>query len=558
MRHFVAFLCLFRAAGDTSVEFGGITLRVTTEEPPRVAVRDAVSLICRVKPARAARMRIDDDLKPFVGVHEFGGSRWHQTPVIAVNQLFRLVESLPPQCSGEFLSSGQWDKLRLQWGTQWASPASSDEPPPPPPPPLHMLAGGRCIDPETRLDEVCDLCFEWATGRISTVAPWSGLPSHATPATVCGASTDDEVVVHSVRGLVVSPGFLAIATPEVYLEGISLLKLGITSVVEALPGAIDVENWHAERAAAGAETNFGTAASAAALDLAALTPATGAGVNLSTAMEKLRRSLDAGATGIALDLSRAVPLSHSVTLRAFQIAAAAKAVLFIRGRSGTKFATPTTRLAAMQEIAADTLASWARVYCVDPSCIPSLQQEIEGDGRTQAENGSTRVVDAVEVDVKLGMMNATEVLAENVVVEPDAGDMDATWLEAEVAAEKQVPQQPAEAAGVAQILSALRAVGLDVLVEDDSSRGWARLHAIVKKAERDRLAASNGARDVPVAVLRAELLAAVEAVTLRPAQSLGLTAKVFVHYVLVHIDSTCVANHLWTFRVVWRAAQMRI
>ena len=164
----------------------------------------------------------------------------------------------------------------------------------------------------------------------------------------------------------------------------------------------------------------------------------------------------------------------------------------------------------------------------------------------------------MEVDVKLGMINATEVLAENVVVEPDAGDMDATWLEAEVAAEKQVPQQPAEAAGVAQILSALRAVGLDVLVEDDSSRGWARLHAIVKKAERDRLAASNGARDVPVAVLRAELLAAVEAVTLRPAQSLGLTAKVFVHYVLVHIDSTCVANHLWAFRVVWRAAQMRI
>ena len=90
-----------------------MALRVTEERPPRLAVRDAVSVICRVEAHRAARMRIVPALKPFVGNHEFEGSRWHQTPVIAVDLLYRLVETLPAECTEHFFASGQWEQLRL-------------------------------------------------------------------------------------------------------------------------------------------------------------------------------------------------------------------------------------------------------------------------------------------------------------------------------------------------------------------------------------------------------------------------------------------------------------
>jgi hypothetical protein len=256
------------AGGDTSLlRIGGYELRATQEEPPRLAVRDAVSLMCRVEPSRAARMRIDGQLKEVVTVHEFSDSRWHRSPVIAVNLLYRLLESLPPECTDEFVSSRHWDELRFQWGKEWASPASSHEPPPPPPPPLHMLAGGRCVDPSTELDEVCDVCFEWASGTITAVAPWSALPAHATPATICGggAASDEDVVVHRVRGLVVAPGFVAVEEPwseegaAADGSGAAAVGLGVTSTVAALPGAADVREWTRERVALGSETNFGVA-----------------------------------------------------------------------------------------------------------------------------------------------------------------------------------------------------------------------------------------------------------------------------------------------------------
>ena len=43
---------------DYTIQFEGLELRVTEHLPPRLAVRDAVSLICRVESHRAARMRI--------------------------------------------------------------------------------------------------------------------------------------------------------------------------------------------------------------------------------------------------------------------------------------------------------------------------------------------------------------------------------------------------------------------------------------------------------------------------------------------------------------------
>eukprot|EP01051_Picozoa_sp_SAG22_P019328 SAG22_NODE_3535_length_1656_cov_1.400771_1_plen_139_part_10 len=56
------------------VEFEGHNLRLTNHEPPRVAVRDMVALICRVSPGRAARMKVGGDLKDRIVQHEFDGA----------------------------------------------------------------------------------------------------------------------------------------------------------------------------------------------------------------------------------------------------------------------------------------------------------------------------------------------------------------------------------------------------------------------------------------------------------------------------------------------------
>ena len=46
------------ALADQQLEFDGQPLRVTGHEPPRVAIRDVVALICRVPAGRAARMKV--------------------------------------------------------------------------------------------------------------------------------------------------------------------------------------------------------------------------------------------------------------------------------------------------------------------------------------------------------------------------------------------------------------------------------------------------------------------------------------------------------------------
>ena len=403
--------------GDYTVQFEGAELRVTEERPPRLAVRDAVSLICRVEAHRAARMRIAKELKPFVGSHEFGGSKWHQSPVIAVNELYRLIETLPAECTDKFFSTGQWNEMRFLWGDEWASPASSNEPPPPPPPPYTMIGGGRCLDPETRFDEVCDLCFETATGRITAIAPWSRMPAAATPATTCGVP-EDMISVVPVRGLAVSPGFITVGS----LGGISFahgrdaVMAGVTALVEAIPGATNVSDWYAHPSRTGdAHGEGGTHPHHFGVAVAATDRAGGS--NSADAIEqRLRRGLAEGALAIALDASATGPaplssataaaagggvpgdaahgllaqagaldielLSRAAVARCYSVAGSTGASVLARGRRSGDLSSEEQRLASAQEIVANVAGSGVVTLCLDTGCYPparNLSALIEAD-----------------------------------------------------------------------------------------------------------------------------------------------------------------------------------
>eukprot|EP01050_Picozoa_sp_SAG11_P009986 SAG11_NODE_979_length_6319_cov_2.950322_4_plen_173_part_00 len=170
---------------------------------------------------RAARMKVAPQLQGLVRNHEFDGAgKWHKTPVRpafdqsvgrlisclllcvvhscviprvddADNRVARPVPAarcaasaftrshqtspsvLPmgnawltfpihthavqqAQCTAPMHQSGTWERLRLALGTRWASPVSR-EALTAPKPVLTLLTGGRCFDPETALDEICDV-----------------------------------------------------------------------------------------------------------------------------------------------------------------------------------------------------------------------------------------------------------------------------------------------------------------------------------------------------------------------------------------------------------------
>ena len=402
--------CTAGSVNDYTIQFEGVELRVTEHLPPRLAVRDAVSLICRVESHRAARMRISPELRPYVSSHEFGGSKWHQSPVIAVNQLHRLVETLPSECTLPFFTSGQWSELRFLWGDEWASPASSNEPPPPPPPPYTMLGGGRCLDPESGFDEVCDLCFESSSGRVAAITPWSRMPAYATPASTCGVP-EEMIAVVPVRGLVVSPGFISVSSlgGVSFARGRDAVMAGVTSVVDAIPGATDVNDWYDSRypnSTEGATSEWVNHPHHYGVAVAAADRSGAAGANEPNAVEgRLRRGLAEGALAIALDISATRPalasgdlgaatfgaaadgmdeelLSRLAVARSYDVALSTGVSIIARGRrpawssagllSG-RAAVEEQRLSSAQEIVANVAATGAFTLCLDTGCFPPAQ-----------------------------------------------------------------------------------------------------------------------------------------------------------------------------------------
>eukprot|EP01051_Picozoa_sp_SAG22_P025444 SAG22_NODE_7541_length_730_cov_0.811410_1_plen_169_part_01 len=131
------------------------------------------------------------------------------------------------QCTGPFHGRGEWERLRSLLGVRWASPESREALLRPRKPPTTLLSGGRCVDPESGLDEICDVCISAATGKIVTVSRWSdpgAIPSlpagwspewspsadvaGGQPKPPCGAASWEEMQVVVTRGYVVAPGLV--------------------------------------------------------------------------------------------------------------------------------------------------------------------------------------------------------------------------------------------------------------------------------------------------------------------------------------------------------------
>ncbi len=106
-----------------------------------------------------------------------------------------------------------------------------------------LIRGGRVIDPETRLDQVCDVAV--AGGRIAAVGRDLGQAARTIDA----------------AGLVVAPGFIDMHAHGQSLPADRMQAFdGVTTTLELEAGALPVSRWYAEQAAGGRTLNYGCAA----------------------------------------------------------------------------------------------------------------------------------------------------------------------------------------------------------------------------------------------------------------------------------------------------------
>lgn len=106
-----------------------------------------------------------------------------------------------------------------------------------------LIRGGRVIDPETRLDGVCDVAV--AEGRIVAVGTGLGPAARTIEA----------------KGLVVAPGFIDLHAHGQSLPADRMQAFdGVTTALELEAGALPVSRWYAMQAERGRTLNYGCAA----------------------------------------------------------------------------------------------------------------------------------------------------------------------------------------------------------------------------------------------------------------------------------------------------------
>lgn len=106
-----------------------------------------------------------------------------------------------------------------------------------------LIKGGRVIDPESGLDEVCDVAVDG--GRIAAVGRDLGAASR----------------VIEAKGLVVAPGFIDLHTHGQSLPADRMQAFdGVTTTLELEAGSLPVSAWYDEQAARGRTLNYGCSA----------------------------------------------------------------------------------------------------------------------------------------------------------------------------------------------------------------------------------------------------------------------------------------------------------
>ena len=231
-----------------------------------------------------------------------------------------------------------------------------------------VLAGGRVMDPESRLDAVRHIGIRGA--RIAAVS--------ATP--LKGQVTVD------VAGLVVAPGFIDPHSHDQTLEGNRFqARDGVTTALELESGAMPMPDWYRSREGQ-ALLNYGATVGhiysriavmhekrswddirVTRLDASQPKPAwayrRAAAGEVDAMITHLDRGLAEGALGIGMGPAYTPGVDREELLRVFELAARRKALAFIHMRSAGEV-EPGGSIDALQEVLANVAATGASVHIV--------------------------------------------------------------------------------------------------------------------------------------------------------------------------------------------------
>lgn len=219
-----------------------------------------------------------------------------------------------------------------------------------------VISRGRVIDPETKLDAVRDVGIRG--GKIAAVSE----------APLKGRSVVD------ARGLVVTAGFIDLhqhgQTPENYAFK---ARDGVTTALEMEVGVSPVAPWYRQREGKslinfGASVGHIPARMAVMHDTGTFLPrdravdAVATPQQLDEILSLLRQGLDQGALGIGMGIAYVPGASRDEIFRAFQLASARKATVYVHLRSAGP--VEPGGIDALQEVMADAAGSGASLHVV--------------------------------------------------------------------------------------------------------------------------------------------------------------------------------------------------
>ena len=231
-----------------------------------------------------------------------------------------------------------------------------------------VLAGGRVMDPESRLDAVRHVGIRGS--RIAEIS--------VTPLT--GSLTVD------VSGLVVAPGFIDPHSHDQTLAGNrSQARDGVTTALELESGAMPMNDWYRSRQPE-ALLNYGATIGhiysriavmhgksswddirSTRLDASQPKPAwayrKATSAEVDAMLTHLERGLDEGALGVGMGPAYTPGADRDELLRVFELAARRKALAFIHMRSAGEV-EPGGSIDALQEVLANVAATGASVHIV--------------------------------------------------------------------------------------------------------------------------------------------------------------------------------------------------
>ena len=220
-----------------------------------------------------------------------------------------------------------------------------------------VIANGRVIDPETKLDAVRSVGI--TNGKIVAIS--------------AGPLSGKQVI--DAKGLVVAPGFIDLHVHGQNDENYRLYALGgVTTALELEVGAADVPSWYAEREGK-ALINFGASAGhikarmAVMKDGGSFLPLDHAGHDVASdeQIAAIRRHIEtglaAGAIGVGMGLQYTPAASKYEVLEAFRSAAKYHAPVFVHSRAfGTN--DPGSSVESFMEVIAASAISGAPVHLV--------------------------------------------------------------------------------------------------------------------------------------------------------------------------------------------------